>query len=73
MNRVNDQAKVFHDGRDHQPPQDAHEKVECPLLCLPFCAHNEQLIIPYAMSDSRTALATVRLPDLLGRLLHDGP
>jgi predicted GH43/DUF377 family glycosyl hydrolase len=35
--------------------------------------HNGQLIIPYAMSDSRTAFATVPVADLLARLLGGGP
>ncbi len=34
--------------------------------------HNEQLIIPYAMSDSRTAFATVAVADLLARLRDRG-
>ncbi len=35
--------------------------------------HGEQLIIPYAVSDSATTLATVPVTDLLERLLLDGP
>jgi predicted GH43/DUF377 family glycosyl hydrolase len=34
--------------------------------------HGERLIIPYAVSDSRTAFATVRVADLLARLRADG-
>ncbi len=35
--------------------------------------HRGRLIIPYAMSDSRTAFATVLLRTLVNRLLHAGP
>jgi len=35
--------------------------------------HNDQLIVPYAMSDSRTSFATVSVSELLDRLLASGP
>ncbi len=35
--------------------------------------HEDQLIIPYAMSDSATTLATVNVHDLVDRLLDEGP
>ncbi len=35
--------------------------------------HGEQLIIPYAVSDSATTMATVLVADLLERLLMNGP
>lgn len=34
--------------------------------------HGEKLVIPYAMSDSRTGFASVPLRELLDRLLHEG-
>lgn len=34
--------------------------------------HRDQLVIPYAMSDSRTAFATVSVPDLLALLIASG-
>jgi len=36
-------------------------------------AHNNLLIIPYAMSDSRTSFAVVRIDDLINELVNDGP
>ncbi len=35
--------------------------------------HNDRLVIPYAMSDSRTVFATVSVHDLIQQLLHEGP
>ena len=35
--------------------------------------HNDRLIIPYSISDCRTAFATVTVTDLLARLLDCGP
>lgn len=35
--------------------------------------HHDQLVIPYAISDSRTAFATLRVHDLIQQLMHDGP
>jgi predicted GH43/DUF377 family glycosyl hydrolase len=33
--------------------------------------HRDRMIIPYAMSDSRTAFASVSVSDLIGRLLDN--
>jgi predicted GH43/DUF377 family glycosyl hydrolase len=35
--------------------------------------HEDMLVIPYAVSDSRTAFATAKVDDLLGRMLDAGP
>ena len=35
--------------------------------------HGERLFLPYAVSDSATRIAIVRLPELLDQLLRDGP
>jgi len=35
--------------------------------------HRDQLVIPYAISDSRTAFATVNVNELIHRMLEDGP
>ena len=35
--------------------------------------HNDRLMVPYAMSDTRSDMASVRLPELLDRILSDGP
>lgn len=35
--------------------------------------HGKQLVIPYAMSDSRTSFAVVQKDELIGQLLADGP
>ena len=35
--------------------------------------HNDDLIIPYAMSDSRTGFASVNLSELVQELLDSGP
>lgn len=36
--------------------------------CLGALLHGDHLIIPYAVSDSHTSIATVSLPELLARL-----
>jgi len=38
-----------------------------------YMIHNDRLIIPYAMSDSRTGFAEVELDALLAKLIADGP
>jgi predicted GH43/DUF377 family glycosyl hydrolase len=35
--------------------------------------HRDRLILPYAVSDTATRVAAVKVEDLLDRLLHDGP
>ncbi|MFP4106467.1 MAG: glycoside hydrolase family 130 protein [Phycisphaerae bacterium] len=35
--------------------------------------HEDKLVIPYAMSDSRTAFATVSIRSLVDRMLNEGP
>ena len=35
--------------------------------------HGDQLVIPYAMSDTRSGVATTRTADLVAQLLSDGP
>lgn len=35
--------------------------------------HNKTLILPYAMSDKATAMVSIRLEELLWRLIEDGP
>ncbi len=35
--------------------------------------HNDHLVLPYATSDSESALASIPVAELIGRLLEDGP
>jgi predicted GH43/DUF377 family glycosyl hydrolase len=35
--------------------------------------HEDMLVIPFAVSDSRSAFATVKVADLVGRMLDEGP
>jgi predicted GH43/DUF377 family glycosyl hydrolase len=71
----NDPARVI--GRLRQPlisPAHEHRRGYVPnvVYSCGSMIHNDQLIIPYAVSDSRTAFATVNVHELIHRLQESG-
>lgn len=73
---LNNPAKVI--GRLPEPllaptPHEREGYVPNVLYTCGSMIHHGQLVIPYAMSDSRTSFATVNVADLLAAMLAQGP